>query len=154
MLSPTFEETSAVLRRMGFVAHDDNPSFLDHRDWFVDKSSIDYGIPLQIYIYDSAAGYCCVDMDGDWMAPVGTPEEGVELLEFMKKHYIHIRPSIVYMWPDGDVSSEMESNKSDDVVRFYSSMTDKDIKKLVIAYMGENYQHVDELVNEIESYFR
>jgi len=89
-MTTSFDKTTAVLRNMGFIPHEDNPRFLDHPDWYMDKKDVHYNINLQVYIYDSQAGYCCIDIDGDYMAPCLTPEDGVELLEFMTQHYIKV----------------------------------------------------------------
>lgn len=80
-------QTSAILTGMGFIPHEDNCRFLDHPHWYKDKSDIHYGINLQVYIYDSAAGYCCIDIDGDWKAPCLTKEDAAELLAFMEANY-------------------------------------------------------------------
>jgi len=147
MSNLSLEQTSAILRNMGFIAHEDNQRFLDHPDWYTEEKDFHYGINLQAYIYDSQAGYCCVDLDGDYMAPCLTPEDGVELLEFMNKHYVKRITKKVYMWPDGEVSSDVISHKSDDYVTFNEKMSKNVIRHLVIKHMGSTM--VDEIVNSI-----
>ena len=143
----SLEQTQAILRNMGFIAHEDNQRFLDHPDWYMGEKDFHYGINLQAYIYDSQAGYCCVGLDGDYMAPCLTSEDGVELLEFMNKHYVKRITKKVYMWPDGEMSSDVISHKSDDYVTFDEKMSRSSIRRLVIKHMG--YNNIDEIVSSI-----
>lgn len=146
-MTTSFDKTTAILRNMGFIAHKDNPRFMDHPDWYMDEKDFHYSINLQAYIYDSQAGYCCVGLDGDYMAPCLTPEDNIELLEFMTKHYIKRVAKKVYMWPDGEVSSTLISHKSDDYVTFDEKMSRSSIRRLVIKHMG--YNNIDEIVSSI-----
>ncbi len=143
----SLEQTSAILRNMGFIAHEDNQRFLDHPDWYMEEADFHYGINLQAYIYDSQAGYCCVALGGDYMAPCLTSEDGVELLEFMNEHYVKRITKKVYMWPDGEMSSDVISHKSDDYVTFDEKMSRSSIRRLVIKHMG--YNNIDEIVSSI-----
>ena len=63
---------------------------MDHPNWYANKNDAYYGINLQVYIYDSQAGYCCVDIDGDWKAPCLTKEDATELLTFMEANYYKV----------------------------------------------------------------
>lgn len=143
----SLEQTQAILLSMGFIAHEDNSRFLDHPDWYMEEEDFHCGINLQAYIYDSQAGYCCVGLDGDYMAPCLTSEDGVELLEFMNEHYVKRITKKVYMWPDGEMSSTVISYKSDDYVTFNEKMSRSGIRHLVIKHMG--YNNIDEIVSSI-----
>lgn len=148
MSNLSLEQTSTILRNMGFIAHEDNPRFLDHPDWYMEEKDFNYGVNLQVYIYDSQAGYCCIDIDGQChMVPCLTPEDGIELLEFMTQHYVKRVTRKAYMWPDGEVSSAVISYKSDDYVTFNEKMSRNGIRHLVVKHMG--YNNVDEIVNSI-----
>lgn len=147
MTTTSLEQTQAILLNMGFIAHKDNQRFLDHPDWYMEEKDFNYGINLQAYIYDSQAGYCCIDLDGDYMAPCLTSEDGVELLEFMNEHYVKRITKKVYMWPDGEMSSTVISYKSDDYVTFDEKMSRSSIRRLVIKHMG--YNNIDEIVSSI-----
>lgn len=147
MTTTSLEQTQAILLNMGFIAHEDNPRFLDHPDWYMEEEDFHCGINLQAYIYDSQAGYCCVGLDGDYMAPCLTSEDGVELLEFMNEHYVKRIAKKVYMWPDGEISSDVISYKSDDYVTFNEKMSRSGMRRLVIKHMG--YNNIDEIVSSI-----
>lgn len=89
MYKPTLEQTIAALTSIGFVPVDnDDPRFMNHESYFESESDIHYGIPCQGYIYDSNAGYCCVELDGGYKAPCSNEEEARELLQWLETHYI------------------------------------------------------------------
>ena len=84
----TKEDTIAFLLSLGFIKVTED---------FYDSPGVDeHGSIVQVYIYVCRNGYCCVDADGGFLAPVvwsgpkadwDNQEPGKEFVAYLDKNY-------------------------------------------------------------------
>ena len=84
----TKEDTIAFLLSLGFTKVTEN---------FYDSPGVDeHGSIVQVYIYVCDNGYCCVDVDGGYKAPVvwsgpkadwGTSAPGEDFVNYLDKYF-------------------------------------------------------------------